>query len=207
MRCALVKVYTNQGIVGYGEVRDGASKTYRAGAEEPASRREPLRRRPALPAGEAVRRARPSGRRRTAVGGRALGPRRQGLRRSRSTRCSAASSATGSAATPTPTRAKPSGEATGKRLKERMALGFTFLKMDLGLAQISHIEGHPLRAARLPRRLRCPRPSACRATTPEERAGVTRSYESHNVMHPFTGLHFTEKGLASSRNTAPRSAP
>ena len=36
---------------------------------------------------------------------------------------------------------KPSGTETGKRLKARMDLGFTFLKMDLGLAQISHIPG------------------------------------------------------------------
>ena len=28
MRCPLIKVETNQGLVGYGEVRDGASKTY-----------------------------------------------------------------------------------------------------------------------------------------------------------------------------------
>src|SRR5579875_1136115 len=28
MHCSLMKIYTNQGLVGYGEVRDGASKTY-----------------------------------------------------------------------------------------------------------------------------------------------------------------------------------
>ena len=27
-RCTLVKVYTNQGLVGYGEVRDASSRTY-----------------------------------------------------------------------------------------------------------------------------------------------------------------------------------
>ena len=27
-RCTLLKIYTNQGIVGYGEVRDASSKTY-----------------------------------------------------------------------------------------------------------------------------------------------------------------------------------
>ena len=36
---------------------------------------------------------------------------------------------------------EPSGTETGKRLKERMALGYTFLKMDLGLAQIMHVPG------------------------------------------------------------------
>ena len=28
MRCPLLKIYTNQGLVGFGEVRDGASKDY-----------------------------------------------------------------------------------------------------------------------------------------------------------------------------------
>jgi L-alanine-DL-glutamate epimerase-like enolase superfamily enzyme len=27
-RCTLIKIYTNQGLVGYGEVRDASSKTY-----------------------------------------------------------------------------------------------------------------------------------------------------------------------------------
>ena len=29
-RCTLIKIYTNQGIVGYGEVRDASSRTYAA---------------------------------------------------------------------------------------------------------------------------------------------------------------------------------
>ena len=29
-RCTLVKIYTNQGLVGYGEVRDASSRTYAA---------------------------------------------------------------------------------------------------------------------------------------------------------------------------------
>ena len=29
-RCTLIKLYTNQGIVGYGEVRDASSRTYAA---------------------------------------------------------------------------------------------------------------------------------------------------------------------------------
>ena len=28
MHCTLMKLYTNQGLVGFGEVRDGATKTY-----------------------------------------------------------------------------------------------------------------------------------------------------------------------------------
>ena len=53
----------------------------RADAEEPAPRREPVRRRSAFPAHQAVRRPRPAGRRRLGHRDRAVGPRRQGLRR------------------------------------------------------------------------------------------------------------------------------
>jgi L-alanine-DL-glutamate epimerase-like enolase superfamily enzyme len=88
----------------------------------------------------------------------------------------------------------PSGTETGKRLKARMKLGYTFLKMDLGLGQIMHEKGavgaptgvlegykkHPDR--KLPKSL-------------DERRAKNRVYDVHNVMHPFTGLHFTEKGL------------
>ncbi len=35
----------------------------------------------------------------------------------------------------------PSGTETGRRLKQRMELGFTFLKMDLGLMQIADVPG------------------------------------------------------------------
>ena len=29
-RCTLIKLYTNQGLIGYGEVRDASSRTYAA---------------------------------------------------------------------------------------------------------------------------------------------------------------------------------
>ena len=78
---ALLKIYTNQGIVGLGEVRDGGERDLRPDAEEPPARRKSLRRRPAFPEDQAVRRARPPGRRRLGGRNRALGHRRQGLRR------------------------------------------------------------------------------------------------------------------------------
>jgi gluconate/galactonate dehydratase len=88
----------------------------------------------------------------------------------------------------------PSGTETGKRLKERMALGYTFLKMDLGLAQIMHVpaaigspagvlDGFKTHSERMP------------ARTLDDRRRRNASYDVHNVRHPFTGLHFTEKGL------------
>jgi len=57
----------------------------------------------------------------------------------------------------------------GKRLKERIEHGFTFLKMDVGIGILKGIEGT--------------------ITAPR---GMT---ETHNVAHPFTGIRITEKGL------------
>jgi L-alanine-DL-glutamate epimerase-like enolase superfamily enzyme len=57
----------------------------------------------------------------------------------------------------------------GERLKARMELGFTFLKMDIGIGLLRGIEGT--------------------VTAPE---GMTRTQQ---VKHPFTGIRITEKGL------------
>ncbi|MCP4381273.1 MAG: mandelate racemase/muconate lactonizing enzyme family protein, partial [Hyphomicrobiales bacterium] len=88
----------------------------------------------------------------------------------------------------------PSGTETGKRLKERMGLGYTFLKMDLGLGQIMHepgavnapagvLDGFRTHSERMP------------VKTLDDRRQRNASYDFHNVRHPFTGVHFTEKGL------------
>ncbi len=79
-------------------------------------------------------------------------------------------------------------------LKERMARGFTFLKMDLGLMQIAHLP------ARWPVRRACSKPSAPAPRKPARgrstSAGrATPPMTRRTSPHPFTGLHFTEKGL------------
>ena len=38
-------------------------------------------------------------------------------------------------------------------------------------------------------------PATCRARTLDERRARNAVYDAQNVMHPFTGLHFSEKGL------------
>ncbi|NJN35885.1 MAG: hypothetical protein HC794_01120 [Nitrospiraceae bacterium] len=38
MRVSIIRIDTNQGLVGYGEVRDGASATYGAPAQKPLDR-------------------------------------------------------------------------------------------------------------------------------------------------------------------------
>ncbi len=61
------------------------------------------------------------------------------------------------------------GTEMGKRLKERMDRGFTFLKMDIGIGLCSGTEG-----------------------TISAPAGMLHT---HNTMHPFTGIHITDKGI------------
>jgi gluconate/galactonate dehydratase len=192
-RSALLKIYTNQGIVGLGEVRDGASKTFalmlksRLLGENPCDVDRLFRR---------IKQFGGHGRQGGGVSaveialwdiaGKAYGvPIYQMLGGKFRDRVRMYCD--------TDARV-PSGTETGKRLKERMALGYTFLKMDLGLAQIIDVpgtvnaptgvlDGFREHANHMPGR------------TPEERRRRNAVYDVHNVRHPLTGLHFTEKGL------------
>src|SRR5690348_5658191 len=131
---ALLKIYTNQGIVGFGEVRDGASATYalmlksRLLGENPCDIDRLFRR---------IQQFGGHGRQGGGVSaveialwdlvGKAYGvPIYQmlGGRFREKVRVYCDTDAD-----------KPSGTETGKRLKARMEMGFTFLKMDLGLMQ------------------------------------------------------------------------
>lgn len=67
------------------------------------------------------------------------------------------------------TDSSPDAEEMGKRLQNRMEMGFTFLKMDIGLRLLKDIEG----AISAP-------------------AGML---ETNQVMHPFTGIQITDKGI------------
>ncbi len=69
--------------------------------------------------------------------------------------------------TDTPSLSNP--EEMGKKLKERMDLGYTFLKMDIGIRLLRDIPGT--------------------VTAPE---GMTRTSQ---IKHPFTGIRITDKGL------------
>jgi L-alanine-DL-glutamate epimerase-like enolase superfamily enzyme len=64
---------------------------------------------------------------------------------------------------------KPDADAMADALEQRMADGFTFLKMDLGIDRLGDVPGA----------LSMPAPWG----------------ESRSVAHPFTGIHITEKGL------------
>jgi L-alanine-DL-glutamate epimerase-like enolase superfamily enzyme len=74
-----------------------------------------------------------------------------------------------------------SGLAMGKKLKKRMGRGFTMLKMDLGVAQLIGVKGAlsgP--AGMLPR---------------NEGSEMERMFNPRQVMHPFTHVRLTQKGI------------
>ncbi|MCZ6680038.1 MAG: mandelate racemase/muconate lactonizing enzyme family protein [Candidatus Poribacteria bacterium] len=60
-------------------------------------------------------------------------------------------------------------EAMGKKLQERIDRGFTFLKMDVGIGLIRDIPG-----------------TLC---------APAGNLQTHNLMHPFTGIRLTDKGI------------
>ena len=190
---ALLKIYTNQGLIGLGEVRDGASATYalmlksRLLGENPCDIDRLFRR---------IKQFGGHGRQGGGVSaieialwdlaGKAYGvPIYQMLggkfRDKVRIYCDTDAE-------------KPSGTETGKRLKERMERGFTFLKMDLGLMQIAHVPGAVVAPAGSldPFRHHVGR---MRPKTLDERRRRNAIYDAQNVMHPFTGLHFSDKGL------------
>jgi len=63
----------------------------------------------------------------------------------------------------------PDGSEMGKRLKERIDRGFTFLKMDIGI-------------------------NLCKGI-PDTVCAPSGMLKTHNIMHPFTGIQITDKGI------------
>lgn len=190
---AILKIYTNQGLVGLGEVRDGASASYalmlksRLLGENPCDVDRLFRR---------IKQFGGHGRQGGGVSaieialwdlaGKAYGvPIYQmlGGKFRDKVRMYCDTDA-----------AVPSGTETGKRLKERMELGFTFLKMDLGLMQVVDTPGSVVAPAGSLEGYRI-HPKRGTGKTLEDRRERNAVYDVHNVRHPFTGLNFTEKGL------------
>jgi L-alanine-DL-glutamate epimerase-like enolase superfamily enzyme len=192
-RSAILKIYTNQGIVGLGEVRDGASATYalmlksRLLGENPCDIDRIFRR---------IKQFGGHGRQGGGVSaveialwdlaGKAYGvPIYQmlGGKFRDQVRCYCDTDAD-----------RPSGTEMGKRLKERMDKGFTFLKMDLGLMEIAHIPGAVVGPAGVIDAFHH-HVGSMRPTDNEGRKARNLIYDAQNVMHPFTGLHFSEIGI------------
>lgn len=192
-RSALLKVYTNQGIVGLGEVRDGASATFalmlksRLLGENPCDVDRLFRR---------IKQFGGHGRQGGGVSaveialwdlaGKAYGVpvwQMLGGKFRDKVRIYCDTDAE-----------QPSGTETGRRLKERMDRGFTFLKMDLGLMQIVDVPGAVVSPAGALDGFRS-QANVQFVRNEAERRARSEAYNAQNVMHPFTGLHFSAKGL------------
>lgn len=197
MHCSLIKVYTNQGLVGFGEVRDGASKTYalmlksRLLGENPCHV-DKLFRRIKQFGGHARQGGGVSGLEVALwdLAGKAYGvPVYQMLggkfRDSIRMYCD------------TDVHGKNTGKAMGEALKRRMEKGFTFLKMDLGIGILIDEPGTLsaplgfLDDMRNYSRRMSPPPK----DDAERRHFRNRAYDLFNTAHPFTHVHVTEKGL------------
>ncbi|MBN1401783.1 MAG: mandelate racemase/muconate lactonizing enzyme family protein [Anaerolineae bacterium] len=196
-RRPLIKLYTNQGLVGYGEVRDGGSKTYALMLKSRILGENPC------DVDKIFRRIKQFGHHARQGGGvcgvevalwdlagKAYGvPVYQmlGGKFRDKIRCYC----------DTDVRGRNTGTAMGEALKKRMEMGFTFLKMDIGIRMLSEEPGTLCGPQdfidRLLHRGWGRRFDEMEAE--ERRAWMRTNYEVNNVMHPFTAIQVTEKGL------------
>ena len=197
MHCTLMKIYTNQGIVGLGEVRDGGNRVFaemlksRLLGENPCNV-EKLFRRIKQFGGPARQGGGVCGVEVALwdLAGKAYGvPVYQMLggkyRDKIRIYCD------------TDVEGKHTGTDMGNALKARMDKGFTFLKMDLGLGILKGEPGTVCAPLGLMDEMNAAEHlSWLGSAVPEEqRALRNRAYDLFNVPHPFTGIHVTEKGL------------
>jgi L-alanine-DL-glutamate epimerase-like enolase superfamily enzyme len=167
MRVTLIRIDTNQGLSGYGEVRDGASATYalmlksRILGENPCNVNKIFRKikqfgHHARQAGGvcAIEMALMD------LAGKAYGVPAYML---------AGGKFRDRILCYSDTHAEPDGHTMGKRLKDRMDQGFKFLKMDLGIRHLRDV--------------------------PDSVIGFPDTLHSRDIMHPFTGIQITQKGI------------
>jgi gluconate/galactonate dehydratase len=197
MHCTLMKIYTNQGLVGYGEVRDAATKTYALMLKRVLLGQNPCN------VDKIFRRIKQFGGQSRQAGGvcgvevalwdlagKAFGvPVYQMLggkfRDKIRIYCD------------TDLSGKPDGLKMGEALKERMKMGYTFLKMDVGIGLVCgepDTLSYPLGSFE---EMQSMGRYAWHwlAKTTEERELRHKAYDLFNVQHPMTGIHLTEKGI------------
>ena len=199
MHCILMKIDTNQGLVGYGEVRDFASRKYALLLKRILLGENPcdvdrLFRRIKQFGGDARQAGGVCGVEIALwdLAGKAYGvPIWQMLggkfRDEIRMYCD------------TDVHGKHTGTDMGLALKDRMEKGYTFLKMDLGLSLLRGVQG----AVNAPLGFMDRFNEAHDAVDPARESGDaeayrlarTRWYDLFNIPHPFTGIHVTETGL------------
>ncbi len=197
MHCTLVKVYTNQGLVGFGEVRDGASRNFvlalksRLIGENPCHI-DKLFRRIKQFGGDARQGGGVCGIELALwdLAGKAYGvPVYQMLggrfRDKIRMYCD------------TDIEGKHTGRDMGAALKARMDSGFTFLKMDLGIDLLYDKKGAlnaPLGVVDELKTSSLGYDAIRRNLSMDERMQRNRHYDMQNIAHPFTGVQVTEHG-------------
>ncbi len=169
MRCSIIRIDTNQGLVGYGEVRDGASKTYalllksRIMGENPCNVDKIFRK-----IKQFGHHARQGGgvcgieMALMDLAGKAYGVPAYQL---------AGGKFRDQVLCYCDTNSTPNGPEMGKRLKNRMEQGFKFLKMDVGIGLLKNIPGTLIAPPGM--------------------------LESREIMHPLTGIQITDKGIGT----------
>ena len=201
-RCTLIKVYTNAGIVGYGEVRDAATKTYAAMLKSRLLGENPLN------VDKLFRRVKQFGHHSRQGGGvsgvevalwdiagKAWGvPCWQLLggtfRDKIRVYCD------------TDVDGKHTGHDMGLALKRRMDMGFTFLKMDLGIGLLINEPGTLTAPLGFLEEMKTYGKHSVNAPhgSMEISQMSHKAYEINTVGHPFTGIRITEKGLDMLEN-------
>ena len=198
-RCSLLKIYTNQGIVGYGEVRDASSKTYalmlksRLLGENPCNVDRlfhkikqfggPSRQGGGVSGVEIAL---------WDLAGKAYGvPMYQmlGGKFRDCVRVYCDTDADGK---------DNDGIAMGHALKKRMEMGFTFLKMDLGIGMLLDEPGALCAPLGFIEDMKTYAPHILNVQSGSVTADMVsrrRSYDIVTTAHPFTGIHITEHGL------------
>jgi L-alanine-DL-glutamate epimerase-like enolase superfamily enzyme len=167
MRCTILRIDTNQGIAGYGEVRDGASKTYalllksRLLGENPCNIDKIFRKIKQF--GHHARQAGGVCGVEMALfdlAGKAYGVPAYQL---------AGGKFRDQVLCYSDTPSTSDGTEMGRRLKARMEQGFKFLKMDVGIGLLKDI--------------------------PAALIAPPGMLESRNIMHPFTAIQITDQGI------------
>lgn len=197
-RCTILKIITNQGIEGYGEVRDAASKTYALMLKSRIIGENPCN------VDKIFHKIKQFG-----------GPSRQGggVSGVEIALWDLAGKAYGvplfqmlggkyrdevRVYADTDVDGKHSGHEMGLALKKRMDMGFTFLKMDLGIGLLLDEPGSisaPLGFIEEMKKYASHVLNAQGGSVTADMVRHQKSYQIVTTAHPFTGIQITEKGL------------
>lgn len=198
MHCTLLKIMTNQGITGYGEVRDGADRRYAAILKSRLIGENPCN------VDRLFRRIKQFGGVSRQAGGVCgveialwdLAGKAYGVpvyqliggkfRDEIRMYCD------------TDIDDRDTGEDMGRALQSRISKGFTMLKMDLGIDHLICKDGTLSAPLGVLDEIRGAR-AKLESVDPDDKLAYFHAkhefYDLFNIKHPFTGIHVTEKGL------------